>query len=196
MAHTPWEVAIGSTDTFHRRVDPSKRIDRPPQTGSTSCVFGHLNPCIHKDLPNRFFAPECSLQIMHDLRRGGHTIRINGHTPAAQDLGKLEEITRFPSSTRTNISPIKLHLSQLLGQFALPGVRMTRNGRFELRQINAAFVNEVFIPVSFDRLISWCGPVQLAAIINERLSLCIKLEDPVLPTGFDCHVGYRHAIID
>jgi len=39
MAHASREIPVGCADTFHRRVHPPERVDRPAETSCATCVF-------------------------------------------------------------------------------------------------------------------------------------------------------------
>jgi hypothetical protein len=49
VAHAAGKVSIGGTDAFQGSIHAAKGIDRAPEAGCTTCIFGHFHTGINED---------------------------------------------------------------------------------------------------------------------------------------------------
>src|SRR5258708_32156415 len=97
MAHASGEIPVRCADTFHRGVHPPESIDRPAETSCATCVFGHLHPSVHENLPDRFLTPAGALEVMNYFWSRGHPEGINNHALATEHSGKFKKIAGLAS---------------------------------------------------------------------------------------------------
>jgi hypothetical protein len=107
MTHTPGEIPVRRADAFQRHVHAAEGIHRPAQARGATGILGHLHARIDQDVPDALFAPARGLQIMHDLWRGWHAKRIDGHAVPIQHPGEFHEIARLPARARTDIRAVQ-----------------------------------------------------------------------------------------
>src|SRR5947209_3439343 len=117
---------------------------------------------------------------MHYLGRGRHSEGINCYALALQHAGEFQEVAGFATGARADVSAIKFDTPKLFCKFALAGIWMAGDSGLEPRKINHHVVNELLVPIAFDRLVTRFSAVQVAAVIDERFGLSVEFKNSVL----------------